>query len=178
MSRLKQRKFKKLINQYKDLIFNQAYYVLGNHADACDISQEVMLKFWQNMDDVNRKAVKVWLIKTTKNACIDLIRRNKEWASPSDRFEEGGGGLGPLKTDESANPERLTITQDLKKHLHRAIGLLPPKLRTAIVLREIQDLKYEEIAQAMEEPVNTVKSHIHRGRKMLFEMLQYERRGR
>lgn len=175
---MKRTKFKIYVNQYKDLIYTQAYYFTKNREDAGDITQDVLIKLWHNLDKVAHKFVKSWLLLVTKNLCIDFSRKKRELTVSvlSGDSDEKGFQLDGL--DDGPDPEQDTIHQDEKNRLMDAINRLPDKIKSVIIMREIQDLKYEDIAEAMEIPVNSVKVYLHRGRKKLYEHLKpYYQRG-
>jgi len=169
---MKKTLFKKNVAQFKDLIYSQAYYFTGNSEDAADITQEVLLKLWNYLERIQQNAVKSWLLKVTRNQCIDYSRRKRELAVSfvAHNSEENEYPLNRM--DEGLNPEQNAINQDLKDKISFAIHKLPPKIKNVIILREIHDLKYEDIASSMEIPTNSVKAYLHRGRKLLFKYLQ------
>ena len=126
-----------------------------------------LMKVWRSLDTVRGCPSKCWIMKVTRNHCIDWARAVK---SRSRRAVPLDAERGPLKISERhivKNAER----GDLKKKIESAVSGLPAHLRETIILREIQGMKYEEISQALQVPVNTVKAHIHRGRRLLRERL-------
>ncbi|MFZ5517860.1 MAG: RNA polymerase sigma factor [Candidatus Zhuqueibacterota bacterium] len=169
---MKKNLFNKNVAQYKDLIFSQAYYFTGNTDDAADVTQDVLLKLWNYQERIEPNAVKSWLLKVTRNLCIDLSRRRNEL--PASRLGANADEQESLldQAPDETNPEQIAIQMDLKDKLFQAIQTLPPKIKDAIIMREIHDQKYEDIAAAMDIPVNSVKVYLHRGRKMLFKYLQ------
>jgi len=169
---MKKNLFKKNVAQYKDLIFSQAYYFTGNADDAADVTQDVLLKLWNFQERLGPDSVKSWLLKVTRNMCIDRSRRHNETAASRLSYdaEEQQSLLDPASDD--LNPEQMAIEMDLKNKLFLAIQKLPPKIKDVIIMREIHDQKYEDIAAAMDIPLNSVKVYLHRGRKMLFNYLR------
>ena len=170
---MKKEVYKKYVAQYKDIIYSQAYYFTGNSEDASDITQDVLIKFWHYFDKISNHAIKSWLLKVTKNLCIDRSRQKRELAashvSPnSDDYEFQLEGY----SSDILNPEQVTINSDLKNQLFRAIQKLPPKVKNVVIMREINDLKYEDIASSLGIPLNSVKGYLHRGRKLLFKYLK------
>ncbi len=169
---MKKTQFKKYVALHKDLIYSQAYYFTGSSDDAADIAQEVLLKLWHHLERIEPKALKSWLLKVTRNLCIDHSRRKRELAKSmlSQNSEEMPTIL--QQEDDGLNPEQVAINMDLKDKLFSAIQKLPPKIKEVIIMREIHDLKYEDIAASMDIPVNSVKVYLHRGKKLLFKFLQ------
>jgi len=169
---MKKTKFKIYVSQYKDLIYSQAYYFTKNTEDAQDITQDVLIKLWHYLDNIPRKSAKAWLLKVTKNLCIDHSRRKMELASSEITGSSEGEQFKLKQQDYGLNPEQETINMDSKDKIMRAINKLPEKIRNIIIMREIQDLKYDDIAAALEIPINSVKVYLHRGRRLLLEELK------
>ncbi len=160
------------------MVYSQAYYFTQNVEDAKDITQDVLIKLWHNMDSISSKATKSWLLTVTKNLCIDFSRKKRELIESKMESDYDNGDFRLDGVDATSDPEQDMIQSDRKEMLMQAIGKLPEKIRHVVIMREIQDLKYEDIARAMEIPLNSVKVYLHRGRKMLFEYLKpYYKRG-
>ena len=169
---MKKTKFKIYISQYKDLIYSQAYYFTKNTEDAQDITQDVLIKLWHHLDNVPRKSAKAWLLRVTKNLCIDHSRRKRELVALAMATDSDGDEFQLDIEDYGLNPEQKTINLDSKERIMHAIHKLPEKIRNVVIMREIQDLKYDDIAAALEMPINSVKVYLFRGRKLLFEYLK------
>lgn len=167
MKNMERIRFKRIVKEHKDFIYNYAFYFTGTREDAEDLTQEVLLRIWQNMDTVRKGMTKSWISKVTRNLCIDWARRRK--ARPD--------MAGSLESEDHDRIPSLVIKEpgvegkELRKHIEKAIAMLPEKLRSAIILREVEDLKYEEISEVLNIPLNSVKSYIHRGRRLLREQL-------
>jgi len=168
---MKQRQFKQTLEQYKDLIFSQAYYFTGNHDDAAEITQEVFMKLWTNIDAINRTTVKSWLLTVARNSCIDLIRRRRIVPESVLAGDPLTCSLVSELRDERPGPEQQAMALDVRSQLERALSLLHPTMRMAVILREIQQLSYQEVAQTLEIPLNTVKVYVHRAKKMMAAQL-------
>ncbi|MBC8183660.1 RNA polymerase sigma factor [candidate division KSB1 bacterium] len=169
---MKKTKYKIYISQYKDLIFCQAYYFTKCTEDAQDITQDVLIKLWHNLDSVPRKSAKAWLLRVTKNLCIDHSRRKRELVASAVAVNSDGDEFQLELEDCGLNPEQETINLDSKERIMDAIHQLPDKIKNVVIMREIQDLKYDDIAAALEMPINSVKVYLFRGRKLLFEQLK------
>ncbi len=155
--------FEEQVYAYQDRIFGFACYFLKDRMAAEDVTQEVLLKFWEHFDDLDDERVIGWLLRVTRNACIDVIRkrktRNKNVMVSTDSLERA--------TSEQPSPHAAAETTDFQENLDRALDNIDEPYRSVIILREVQHLKYKEIAEALDMPINTVKVYIHRGRKKL-----------
>ena len=114
------------------------------------------------MDKIKRNSLKAWVLKVTRNLSIDYSRRRKE--QPLENKND-------LLIDLQANPEKEAINADLMEKIMRVINQLPEKMRSIVIMRDIQDLKYRVIAETMKLPLNSVKVYLHRGRKLLLKNL-------
>lgn len=151
--------------QYKRKVYNVAYKFVGRHEEAEDLTQEIFLKLHRALHTFDRRAnFQTWLISIARNLCIDYYRSVRKERETIDRTVEphevaqpvtGGGPLGALEQ------------QDLRDLLRQAFERLPPALRIAVMMRDIQERSYLEIAQALGVPEGTVKSRINRGRREL-----------
>jgi RNA polymerase sigma factor (sigma-70 family) len=148
-------------------IYNFAYRLTGNPADAHDLVQEVLLRVRKGLANYQPGSFEGWLWRITRNAFIDEIRKRKRRpTSPlpdqMDRWDAA--------TSESADMEfdRLSLGDDIQK----ALLELPIEFREAVILCDVVGLSYEEIAEAVAVPVGTVRSRIHRGRRQLRTLLE------
>ncbi|NOZ60313.1 MAG: sigma-70 family RNA polymerase sigma factor [Calditrichaeota bacterium] len=169
---MKRIKFEKYVSQYKDLVYTQAYYFTGNSADAQDIAQEALVKLWRHFGNLSKKSVKSWLTKVTRNLCIDYSRKRREMVMDQISQHAEGEHFQSQNPAEPSRPDDELELADLQSHLKSAIGKLPEKIRETIILREIQGFSYEEIADALNIPLNSVKVYLHRGRKLLAKFLK------
>jgi RNA polymerase sigma-70 factor, ECF subfamily len=151
---------------YGRKIYNFAYRLTGNPDDAHDLVQEVLIRVHRGLASYQPGSFEGWLWRITRNAFLDDIRRQKRRPTSSlpdevDRWDRASA--------ESADVEyaRISLGDDIQK----ALLELPIDFREAVVLCDIVGLSYEEIAQACAVPIGTVRSRIHRGRKMLKESL-------
>ena len=163
-------KFKTLVRQYKNLIYSQALYSAGNRHDAADITQDVLIKLWSNMDGIRVQTVKAWLLKVTRNCCIDLNRKKKEQYF-SEFNDEEENYVPQIVTSNEPDPEQELDKAEAQQRIMEAIKVLPEKIRTALILRYIHDEPYDVIAETVGCPLNSVKVYLHRGRKLLAQTL-------
>lgn len=148
--------------------------MLKNKMDADDVTQEVMIRIWENINKFKMLAAKTWIIKTTNNLCIDCLRKRsiamKRESEIDATFEE----TFSTRSSED-NPFQTTHFKMMASKAEEAIQCLPENLRSVFVLYEIEELKYREISKALEIPINSVKVYLLRARKKLQEELkEYE----
>ena len=164
------RRFQELVREYQDRIYNFACYCLGDRVEAQDVTQEVLIKLWRNLDRLDPSGTWPWLLRVTRNAAIDALRRRGTYRSVLGEDPEGEAvQRAPSRTP---GPDAAAETADFQRQLVRAVRELPEPYRSIVVLREIQDLRYDEIASALDLPLTTVKVYLHRGRRMLRRRLR------
>jgi len=163
-------RFTSIVNQYKDRIFTYSCYFLGNRHDAEDVSQEVLLKLWQHLDEIRIGSAKAWILITTRNLCIDFVRRRKrrgQHVTCSAAIDSESEPAGPAEL----SPLEMANASSLSEQIAKALLQLPETQRGVLIMREIQDLSYHDISNALKLPLNTVKVYILRGRMALREIL-------
>lgn len=133
--------------------------------DAEDITQEVMIRFWENMDQINMLNIKTWLYRTAYNRCIDLLRKRKLELNREIPLDESMEESFPAP--ESNIPNKAIETKEQNEILIIAINNLPEDQKNVLIMYELQGLKYREISNVMGLPINTVKVYIMRARKNL-----------
>ena len=158
-----------LLREIEQHVYRTAYYILKNEQDALDASQEALIRIYTKITSYEEKAqFKTWVQRIVTNICIDKFRRNKPTVS-IDEHE--------LVFEDRANVEREVMTGYLAQDIQEAIQKLPEHHRLVIVLRYLQDLSYNEIADCLNLPLNTVKSYLFRARQQLQNMLQEHQKG-
>jgi len=158
---MEQEAYERVVMEQKDRIFSYASMMLRNPEEAQDVAQEAMIRLWKHRTGVDREGAHRWLRRTAHNLCIDRMRRRKSRPeSPDDEALERGA-------DGSPNPQRLAESSELAGALERALGALPERDRAVIVLREVQGLPYNEIAEVLGVPLGTLKARLHRARDLL-----------
>ncbi len=151
-----------------------ALQLLGNPADAQDVAQEALLRFFAGLRRLDPgRPVQPWLFAIVRNRARDVWRRRKvRRAEPLDAAAEPGTGLGRQIVDERADPEADLQRAELRRRVWRALGGLSPAKREILVLRDYHDLTYAEIATVLGIPKGTVMSRLHGARKALRERLR------
>ena len=137
--------------------------------DADDITQEVFIRIWKNIDNFNIKAAKSWIIKTTHNLCIDYLRRNQRIILRETTVEDKKHmQVASTLTDTEVRVRR----EFLKDKIKQGINSLPENLKSVFVLYELQGFKYKEISETLSIPLNSVKVYLLRARKQMQEELK------
>ena len=166
--------FNVLVRQYNRNMYGYAFRILRNQEEAEDAVQEVFIKLWNLGNKLNEYS-SIGALATTmiKNFCIDQIRKKKHFIS-----EEGN--LQVNQITDNASPYQLMESRESEEIIGQIIEGLPEIYKTAIKMREIEELSYEEIAEKTQQNINTLRVTISRARKMIrdeFNKYQYERRG-
>jgi RNA polymerase sigma-70 factor (ECF subfamily) len=164
-------KFDYLVKQHKKKIFNYAIYMMKNQMDAEDVTQEVLIRTWQNIDNFNFYAAKGWMMRTTHNLCIDYLRKNKKMNYNEIQIEEDYHEE-IADTGIEGNPEKLADKIFTDDEIKASIEKLPERIKSPFVLYELQEFKYKEISKILDIPLNTVKVNILRARKQLQKELK------
>lgn len=164
-------KYNIIFKQYKNRIFGYAIYMLKDKDDAEDAAQETLIRIWENLDRFNILAAKTWILKTTHNICIDIIRKRKRSYNFSMSLNEN---IEKTIGDESTNsdPQKITHLKLMSYKIKEHIENLPEQLKSVFVLYEMQGLKYNEISKVLDIPINSVKVYLLRARKKLQEGLK------
>lgn len=167
--------FEKILIKYEKLIYNLARRIMGKNEDAEDITQEVAIKIYGNLKFCRgEEFLKAWIGKITHNACMDMLRRNKDKYTES---LEVMAEIGEELVEQSQGPEDLLIRKELGKYLEAALEQLPAQYRSLIALRDIHGYTYEEVAEILQLPIGTVKSRLFRGRLKLKTILLEQNEG-
>ncbi|NQV06955.1 sigma-70 family RNA polymerase sigma factor [bacterium] len=157
--------WEEVAQRYGRQIYNFAYRLTGNPDDAADLTQEVLLKVRRGLGSYTPGTFEGWLWRITRNAFIDETRRRKRRATvPLPEGDRDDTGAAPP-------PEDVLATVRLGEEVQAALLDLPYEFREAVVMCDVVGLSYEEIAESVGAPIGTVRSRIHRGRKMLRERL-------
>ena len=146
-------------------IYNFAYRLTGNPDDAKDLAQEVLLRVRKGLRTYTPGSFDGWLWRITRNAFLDQVRYRKR--RPEAVLPDDDRGVGP----SAPPPDEVLASVRLSDEVQAALLDLPYEFREAVVMADVVGLSYEEIAEAADVPVGTVRSRIHRGRKMLKERL-------
>jgi RNA polymerase sigma-70 factor (ECF subfamily) len=159
-----------IVRHYWRKVFNVAYKFVGKHDEAEDLTQDIFVKVFKSLDTFDRRAnFQTWLISISRNLCIDHYRSIRKERETIDR-DVDANELAPVSRD--VGPVAALEQRDRVALLRQALAALPPTLRTAVLMRDIQELSYQEIAEALRLPEGTVKSRINRGRGELARQIR------
>lgn len=159
--------FAALVHRHQDGLYTLAYRMLGHREDAADVVQEAFLRAWEKLKTLRQAPFKHWLYRIAVNLCHDQHRARKARGRPADDAEEQVLRLRSLEP----GPESVALQQERLRVVADAIAALPQEIRAPLVLRDVNDLSYEQIAQVLEVPVGTVKSRLSRGRLQVHQRI-------
>jgi len=160
------------VRRHSRRVFNICYRFVGNRTEAEDISQEVFLRVYRTLGSYRSAhgGFATWMTSVTRNLLIDHYRRTKR-----DRQTDSLDDAMPVvenKESAARRPDQQALLNELGGQVQSALTRLSPELREAVILRDLQQLEYAEIQQALAVPEGTVKSRINRGRIELAKILQ------
>jgi RNA polymerase sigma-70 factor, ECF subfamily len=163
-----------LVTYYHASVYNLVYGILSDPADAADVTQEVFLHAFRGIHGFRRgSSLKTWLYRISVRQALNHRRwcwRHHRQQISIDADEEGNTSVLELQ-DAEATPFEQFATREMQQTVRRALVAVPTTFRSAVILRDLEGLSYEEIAEVLEVSVGTVKSRILRGRRLLKEML-------
>jgi RNA polymerase sigma-70 factor (ECF subfamily) len=172
--------WEEIVQRFHRRIYNLCYRFAGSAEDAQDLTQEVFLKVYRTVGsfDGEKAAFSTWITTVTRNLLVDHFRKTRNDRA-TDSIDAPGGADedGPtlaerIAADGSENPQRHVEGRERREMVQQALRLISPDLREAVILRDLQDMDYREIAQVLKVPEGTVKSRINRGRAELARLLQ------
>lgn len=171
--------WQEIVQQYHRRIYNICYRFSGSADDASDLTQEVFIKMYRTLStfDTTRASFMTWVTTVTRNLLVDHFRKGKydrvtDSLDATPGNQENGLTLADHLEDRAPSPETRVRSQETQRLVHEALRRLSPELREAVILRDLQDLDYKDIAKVLNVPEGTVKSRINRGRTELARLLQ------
>ena len=171
-----------LVRAHHRRVYSLCYRFTGNATDAEDLTQDVFLKIYSNLTsfDSARGSLQVWITTMTRNLLVDNFRRtrNQRATSSLDEGWESSEELAPVErlSSKAPSPHESAAQKELARMVQEALTRVSPDLREAVILRDLQDMDYREIAQVLGIPEGTVKSRISRGRAELARLLERNQR--
>lgn len=167
--------FEQVVRTYYDRVYRLALRMLGTPGDAEDAAQEVFLRIHRRASRFHgRSALSTWIYRVAHNICLDEIRKRKR--RPVGTISHGEDfDMAANIPDTQSGPEAIVTALDESAEIRHALKTLPQEYQSVLILREIEELTYDEIAAVLGCPVGTVRSRLARGRRLLAEHL--ERRG-
>lgn len=164
------RDFDSAVERHQRKVHTYALYLLGSPEEAADVTQEVLIRMWRHWKRLDPERIGAWLLRVTRNASYDVLRKRRSVG----RFMIEGAEEGTLERAESqeADPERQAAGSEFRRRLRQELDRLEDPYKSVLILREIQGLKYQEISDALEIPLNSVRVILFRGRRRLREALK------
>ena len=157
--------FEGLVRRYQERVYNLCRYVINDTHDAQDAAQDVFIKAYRGLKAYNSNAgFYTWLYRIAVNTCLDYNKRSRPEAVEESFIE--------IVASSDPSPERLLQSKETGRLIRAALRKLPEKFKAAIVLKEIEGLSYEEIAEVLNTSVGTVKSRISRARDEMRGLLK------
>ena len=171
--------WEEIVQKYHRRIYNICYRFAGSGDDAEDLTQEVFIKMYRTLNsyDVDRGAFMTWVTTITRNLLVDHFRKTKQ-ERMTDSLDtvssdhEDAMALSEKIPDRGLSQDSRVQSREAGESVHQALQKLSPELREAVILRDLQDMDYREIATVLKVPEGTVKSRINRGRAELARLLQ------
>ena len=158
-----------LVIRYQHWVYNIAYGILGHHQDAQDVAQDAFLSVWENIGKFEfRSQFSTWLYRIVKNKCFNHIDQHQRRKTDPTEIDDSQPWV-PLDT---ATPEDAALRSEEKDIVHNALAKLKDSYREILVLRELQELSYEEISEILDCTLGRVKSRLHEARKALKKELE------
>jgi RNA polymerase sigma-70 factor (ECF subfamily) len=170
--------WEEIVRQYNRRIYSVCYRFTGSAGDAEDLAQEVFIKLYRSMGSYSSEkgAFSTWVMTMTRNLLVDHFRKTKQDRATDSldaglTEEEDSLSLGDKIQDQGPSADERIQRRETQEMVQKAIQKLSPELREAVILRDLQDMDYKEIAMALKVPEGTVKSRINRGRMELARLL-------
>jgi RNA polymerase sigma-70 factor (ECF subfamily) len=161
-----------VVREHADRVYRLAYRLSGNRADAEDLTQETFVRVFKSLAEYTPGTFEGWLHRITTNLFLDMVRRRQRI-----RFDALPDDAGDRLASRQAGPEQTYDEMHLDPEIQRALDALPADFRVAVVLCDLEQLSYEEIAATLGVKVGTVRSRIHRGRVLLRQALAHRAPG-
>jgi RNA polymerase sigma-70 factor (ECF subfamily) len=163
--------FNQLVERYETAAYNVALRAIGNAEDAADATQEAFLSAFRAMAEFRGGSFKAWLLRIVLNACHDISRRQRRRPATSMDALVEEVGEAPWADPAAPDPEAIVLSREARDAIEQALAELPAEQRIAIVLVDLQELSYEEAAEAMGCAVGTIRSRLARGRARVRDRL-------
>ena len=175
--------FNTLVLTYQSQVYNVAYRIMGDAAPAADATQETFISAYKNIKRYRGGSFKSWLLRTVTNACYDALRYNKRrpftsldamGENPDGSGNDTGASYADFIASDEESPADAAERHELRRAIANGLTHLPPDQRITFVLSDVQGMSYDEIADAMQTTLGTVKSRLSRARARLRDYLLTE----
>ncbi len=168
--------FEQLVRLYSKYVYTNAFFILRDSHEAEDVSQEVFVKVYLSIKNFRGlSSFKTWIRKLTVNTCIDKLRVKSKSLDKKVSLESFEDNYEIVFTKLDHNIEKNFITRETVKEVLGIIVEMDETYRIPLILRDLQDYSYIEISDLIKKPIGTVKTNIHRARKIIKEKLKYEK---
>lgn len=167
--------FNRLVLAYQDIVYAQAYHMMGELGAAEDATQETFISAYRKLNSYRGGSFRAWLLRIVTNACYDELRRRKRRpTTPLEPLDDNNEEIESPHwlEDPSESPEESVVRAELSEAIQRCLEALPDDFRTVVVLVDLQGFDYREVSQVIAKPVGTVKSRLSRARGRLRDCLQ------
>ncbi len=167
--------FNRLVMAYQDIVYNQAYRMMGEPDTAADAAQEAFISAYRSLRSYRGGSFRAWLLRIVTNACYDELRRRRRHPTLSlEPVDEEGDEIESPRwmTDPGEKPEETAERAELAQAIQHCLDGLPDEFRSVVLMIDVQGLDYIEAAQAVGKPLGTVKSRLARARLKLRDCLQ------
>ena len=165
-----------LMRRYEERLFNTVFRLLGNHEDAQDVVQETFINAYQSLASFKGDSqFFTWLYRIAVNTAISLKRKRRVMVR-LDGGRDGDPSVEPLDTSDLSRPGHALEQEEQGRRVQQALARLSPEHRAVLVLKDMENQKYEAIADILQVPIGTIRSRLHRARLELRELLEREDR--
>lgn len=167
--------FNRLVLSYQDIVYNQAYRILGDRLAADDATQEAFISAFKNLRSFRGGSFRAWLLRIVTNACYDELRRRKRRPTTSlEPLDNSGDEIESPRwiADPGELPEESVVRGELNQAIQNCLDRLPDDFRVVVILVDVQGMGYYEAAEVIGKPLGTVKSRLARARNRMRECLQ------
>ncbi len=166
--------FTEIVNRYLKSIYNFSYRLIGGQKEAEDTTQEVFLKTWKNIKKFDtKKNFKTWVFSIAKNTCIDYLRKRKDIPMSMFDNEDGGNVIEDNLIDVELKADELFALAQNKKHIETIMSGLSITQKEVIVLKYVNEMSLSEVAEIMNIPTDTAKSHYRRALIKMRKLLNF-----
>jgi RNA polymerase sigma-70 factor, ECF subfamily len=164
--------FKKILGEFQDKVYNQAYRMMGNSEDAEEVTQDIFLKVFKNISAFRGECkMSTWIYRITSNECISRLRKKQLDMTSLDSPFDDGRTLSDVLPSDNHDTLKNMESEETAKYIRSQVNRLPAEWAMAICLYHFDDLSYNEISEIMSLPTGTIATYILRGRKQLAKWL-------
>jgi RNA polymerase sigma-70 factor (ECF subfamily) len=166
--------FNRLVLAYQDLVYNQAFRMIGEEESADDATQNAFISAYNHLGSFRGGSFKAWLLRIVTNACYDELRRRKRRPTiPLEPLDDAGEEVESPTwiVDPTDRPEEQVQRHELQNAIQHCLDNLPDDFRSAVVMVDVQGLDYSEAAESIGTPIGTIKSRLARARLRLRDCL-------